>query len=206
MTCVAALVEGGKVYMAADSFMGSDRRVLPRGADDPKVFRHSSGFIIGTCGTSVAQRRLRAAVLPIREAHQDIVEYVFEALGPALAARVGEHESFEFLLGIEGRLFHGFPNSFTIECVEGFAAIGSGGDVALGSLATPSDVTPTTRVRRAVAIAERYVPTVRGPIVVVSGKAATEIPCAGTPRRRMGDQWHDLDAPVVDLEVRRTAA
>ncbi len=206
MTCVAALVEDGKVYMAADSFMGSEYHVLPRGKDDPKVFRHASGIIIGTCGTTIAQRKMRTTMLPVRKPGQDLVDFVFESLGPALANRVGEHQDFEFLLGIEGRLFRGFPNTLVVECVDGFSAIGSGGAHALGSLATPSDATPMTRVRRAVTIAERYIPTVRGPIVVVSGKATMSAPREDTPQRRSGEQWHDLDAAVVDIETRRRAA
>jgi ATP-dependent protease HslVU (ClpYQ) peptidase subunit len=209
MTCVAAVVENGKVYMAADSYLGCDNRALSRSKDDAKLFRHPSGILVGTCGDTLAQRRVRRAMLPVREPGQDLLEYVFEALAPALAHRGGELGDFELLVGIEGRLFRLFSNTLALECVDGFAAIGSGGPVALGSLATPSDASPATRVRRAVAIAERYVPTVRGPIISVSGTARAKFPGVSTtdaPDRRLSKQWHDLDRGVEHLTRDRRAA
>ena len=209
MTCIAALVQDGKVYLAGDSFMGWDDRVLPRDRVDAKVFRHASGMLVGTCGRSLAQRRIRAMTMPTRRRGEDASTYVLGTLGPAIAACVGEDKSFEFLIGIDGQLFHGFPDQFTIEVVEGFTAIGSGGPLALGSLATPSDDPPRTRVRRAVTIAERYTATVRGPIVVIAGSAATTVPMLDATSdgesARLSSSWRDLDKGVRALDGRDAA-
>lgn len=199
MSCVAALVEGGRIYVATDSFLGNDYRQFPRNRADAKAFRHASGMFIGSCGTSAATRRLRALTPPTMAGIDDLDAYVIDVLGPAIATCVGERDNFEYILGIDGRLFQGFGNGVAIEVIEGFTAIGSGGPYALGSLATPGKLGPAARVRRAVTIAERYTPTVCGPILSFSGAARAKIPGRAVPLK-LASHWRNLDAGVKVLD------
>ncbi len=205
MSCVAALVHDGTVHLAADSFHGFNNRRVPGDRSTSKLFRHPSGLIIGSTGPCDAARRLRTLTLPSIGAGQTIESYALDTLCPAMASHAGG--DVEYLVALDGLLFHGFSDGTAFPAVDGFAAIGSGGMYALGSLATPSDGAPATRVRRAVRIAERYTPTVAGPFVELAGKAATRIPGRerGGIKVEFKDAWRG-EGDVIDLAKHRAAA
>lgn len=205
MSCVAALVHDGTVSFAADSFHGFRHRRIPGDRSTAKLYRHPSGLIIGSTGPCDAARRLRTLTLPSMTEGQSVEAYALDTLCPAMAAHADG--DVEYLVAVGGLLFNGFCDGTAFPVVDGYAAIGSGGSYALGSLATPSDATPATRVRRAVRIAERFTPTVQVPFVEVAGKAATRIPgrAGGRGHGRFTAAWRGA-GDVVELSDRRATA
>lgn len=177
MTCVAAVVTDGKIFMAADSFLGTAQNFVPSPGHHGKLFKHSSGMLVGITG--VVARRIHGLELPEIVDGVGLTDYVMDTLTNHIWHTIGDKRQDnggQLLLGIDGRLFRLFSNYVTIEVEEGFAAIGSGGEVATGALAASVDQPPARRVRQAVAIAERYIPTVRGPVRSLSGVGKTKVP------------------------------
>lgn len=72
-----------------------------------------------------------------------------------------------FLVGVKGRLYAVYDDYQVATAADGFAAVGSGEQVALGALfATDgAGLSPRRRVMSALAAAERFSAGVRGPFV-----------------------------------------
>jgi ATP-dependent protease HslVU (ClpYQ) peptidase subunit len=184
MTCIVGLVENGIVYLGADS-AGSAGNVLAVRRDE-KVFRNGE-FVMGFTDSFRMGQLLRYAFTPPKIPEgRDLMAYMVTDFVDAVRACFGdggyrrEENSVEtggvFLVGVRGRLFE-IESDFQVgERVRPYAAIGSGMDVALGSLFTSSG-DPGRRLQAALLAADEFTTTVCGPFVFSS----TEEECCDVP-------------------------
>ncbi len=142
MTCIVGLVEDKKVYMGGDSMVtGYVTQIMTF----RKVFKHNN-CIIGYSG-SVRMCNLLQYAFTVPE-HSDgvsVEQYLTTTFVDALrtlmkdagnATKVNEQEGSTgfFLIGYRGRLFKISSDYSLTEVAEGFDAVGSGSDVALGAM------------------------------------------------------------------------
>jgi ATP-dependent protease HslVU (ClpYQ) peptidase subunit len=176
MTCIAGLVHDGKVYMGGDSAAVAGYSVHTR--TEPKVFRNG-GLLFGfTTSFRMGQLLRYELAVPERHDRHDGLTYMVRQVVPAVKAcfRAGgfEWKRYDadyggcFLVGHGGTLYlvdddyHvGVPRC-------GYAAVGCGWDLALGSLYSTGDREPRARVLTALKAAEEFSAGVRGPFTVRS--------------------------------------
>lgn len=175
MTCIAGLIDNGKVYMGADSAATNSSFSLSVRADQ-KVFVKDD-FIMGfTTSYRMGQLLQYNLQLSPRPESQDIFEYMVTSFVEAVrkclkdggfAEKKDEKETAgTFLVGYQGRLF----------CVEGgyqveetllpYNAIGSGIDIALGALFANGHLEPEERILQALEAAEQFNAGVRRPFII----------------------------------------
>jgi hypothetical protein len=171
VTCIVGLVSKGKVYIGGDS-AGIDAGLGLSVRADRKVFVNG-GIVMGFT-TSFRMGNLLQHVLevPRHNPEDDVHKYLVVDFVPAVRAclRDGGFSHIEhnvelggtFLLGYAGRLFMVEEDFQVGETVDGYAATGCGGDLALGSIGT-STGEPRARIRKALEMAERHSGGVRGP-------------------------------------------
>lgn len=176
MTCIAALVEGDRIFMGGDSAGICEDYSLTVRADQ-KVF-HNGEFMVGFSGSFRMGQLLRYAFMPPKHPRkQDLYQYmvldfvdgVRECLKKGgFAHKQNEVEAIDggFLVGYRGRLFNIDEDYQVGEPVDGFAAIGCGAAIAQGALFVSQGTEPRKRVRAALEAAERYCGGVRRPFYV----------------------------------------
>jgi ATP-dependent protease HslVU (ClpYQ) peptidase subunit len=145
MTCVAAVVHDGHVYMAADSAADYGGTVVMLGV--PKVVRRGE-FVLGFSGSVRVAGLVRNTFEPPPvPPGADLAAYMAGAFCDALYRLVDAHSAFEvdketgrkclggaLLVGVRGRIFMA-DEQFGCPPVAGsYFAIGSGADLALGTL------------------------------------------------------------------------
>lgn len=176
MTCIAALVRDGQVWLGADSAaVGGWTLQLRNGRS--KLFRVGD-MLIG-CTSSfrmVDLLRYRLAAPPddIPDLHRylatDWIDEVREVFGKGgFRKRENERESGgTFLVGWRGCLFDVDDDFQVGEPASGYSAVGSGIEVALGALCVASrlDLEPEMVIRAALEAAEAHNIGVRGPFEV----------------------------------------
>ena len=144
MTCIAGLVDGKNVWLAGDRAAtgGGLNRILIK---NPKIFEKSNiGF--GVCGLPKVMDAVQHALdIPSHESGLSAKAYLVKDLVPALRECLLkydcciEHNGNQYfqgamLLAYQGELFELEGNFQLIEHANGFCAVGSGGEPALGSL------------------------------------------------------------------------
>ncbi len=175
MTCIVGLVDDDKVYLGADSFIGSCHSWKDNGGH--KLFRLKDDFIIG-CTSSYRMIDLLTYKLhewdglhlvpnPVewmKTVFINKVKDLFKDEGFAVVENNVEEGGF-FLVGFRGKLFAIASDYCVIDQTRTGEAMGSGNDAALGSLYTTKNwrMKPENRVRIALEAAEAVVPTVRRP-------------------------------------------
>jgi hypothetical protein len=178
MTCIAAIAEGGKVWMGGDSLSGSGYSYHLR--TQPKVFRNGE-FLMGSTGPSRLSQLLEHSFSPPTLTEGEKFESYLATRftvslrnclkDGGLAEREKDRESTgdgKFLLGFRGRLFSiDCWYAFT-ETTLGYDACGCGEDYALGSLYSTKSGKPEDRLRTALEAAERHSMGVRGPFTILS--------------------------------------
>ena len=175
MTCIAALVEDGVVWMGGDSAASnSSQLTVCRRA---KVFL-THGLVMGSCGSGRVHQLLQYVFVPPPYQGIDLETYMVTAFIDAVRAcfqaggyakKESEQESGgHFLVGIGGRLFEIQPHYFVIEALDNYYAIGAADDLALGALfATRGlNLSPAQRIEVALQAAERHSTSVRAPFVI----------------------------------------
>lgn len=177
MTCIAAIVEDGKVWMGGDSAVSDGYLGIDTIADE-KVFANGD-FLFGITGGARMLSILRHSFSPPKLFEgQDLNAYMATTFVNALreAMKTGgygrksnEVESFygAILVGVRGQLFSVGDSYSVLRLSAPYLAAGCGADLALGSLFT-SEGNPEDRIRTALAAAERYSAGVRGPFVVLN--------------------------------------
>lgn len=166
MTCIAALVHNGRVYMGGDSAAvdGSDLVLY----SSPKVFRNGD-FVMGYTTSFRMGNLLQHALVPPRHhPNDDVHKYMVTEFVDAVRACLetgGYTVGGNFLVGFQGRLFSILADYQVGEGLDGFMACGCGEKYALGSLGT-SKGHPRKRVLTALAQAERFSGGVRAPFHV----------------------------------------
>jgi ATP-dependent protease HslVU (ClpYQ) peptidase subunit len=174
MTCVAAAISRGRVFMAADSAVMSDDRIeiLAR----PKL-RRRSGMLVGASGDMAAVGAILDGILLPCYLGGPVAEWLTTVLWPTLNGCLRDlsvrRTEFTVLLGLAHGGFralasvdqHGSPIVYD----RSYAAIGSGEAYALGSMCSGwRRVDPRERVRRAVAAAAEHCCNVGGRVGVLS--------------------------------------
>ena len=175
MTCIVGLVHEGVVYIGGDS-AGVARLSLTVRADE-KVFRNSD-FLMGFTTSFRMGQLLRYSLEPPRRHPDDdihqymVVDFVNAVRGclkaGGYASKEDEVESGgAFLVGYAGHLFT-VDSDYQVGIPEdGFAAVGSGQDIALGALFATQGQEPRSRVLTALMSAERFNAGVRGPFHIL---------------------------------------
>lgn len=179
MTCIAGIVEGGRVYLAGDSAGSNDAHQLTLRLDKKVFCRNDLGMIFGCCGSFRMFQLLHhvfAPPLPASE-EEDLEHYMATTFVNALrscfieggfAKKKEEREKGGcFLVGLRGRLFQIESDYQVGESLDGYAAIGSGDNIALGALFATRhlDMSPQQRLTLALEGAQHHITSVRLPFV-----------------------------------------
>lgn len=176
MTCVAGFVHKGQVYLGADSAGVSNWNLTIR--KDPKVFRlgrfvfgFTSSFRMGQAlQYSFTPPKLAPDVTPalldsyMRAEFIDGIRTALKHAGWATIKGGTQEEGGDFLVGVDGRLFHISSDYQVGEALDSFDACGCGAEAALGALyATEGASDPVQRLLTVLRASERLCIGVRGP-------------------------------------------
>ena len=177
MTCIVGLVDKGTIYMGGDS-CASDYNTYVNSASG-KVFRKGEA-LIGVCGQSKVIDLLKYHMPDLPDTDENFEAYLRTTFMPNVfnlmkkwAWNSDEEFESEFLLGFKGKLYT-FQSDFSILDTPSYgASVGSGSEVAMGSLVTTSKMrsrrlTPKTRVMLALEAAEAVVTSVKGPFEILT--------------------------------------
>lgn len=177
MTCIVGIVSEETVYMGADSCASNGHSWLIVG--NPKVFKVGQ-FLIG-CTSSFRMIDLLRYNLTITRPHPEdsddkfirstFVDNVRDCLkSGGLAKKESDKETGgNFLVGYKGRLYEVQVDYSVLNCPDWGSSVGSGESAARGSLWTTRDAAgPQERVLMALESAEAVVPSVRGPMIVLT--------------------------------------
>lgn len=181
MTAVVGLVRNGRVHLGADSAGVAGWSMTVRA--DEKVFRNGP-YVMGFTTSFRMGQLLRygfAAPLPTGDLAAFMTTTFIDAVRDCLktggwATKSSEQESGgNFLVGVGGRLFEIGSDYQVGEPVDGYAAVGCGFEIALGSLHTSglADWPVKKRIRAALEAAERFSAGVRGPYAFISSKESS---------------------------------
>lgn len=175
MTCIAAVIDDGKVYLGGDSLVSNGYATIP-GAT--KVHRIGD-LLMGFSGDVRDMQILKHAFTPPKIATRDwkrpwrakttdIETYLAGPFANALKQALGKDpHSSAFVIGHKGRLFVSHIDYAFTEHAYGYVAIGTGGEIATGSLAT-STGKPLDRLKLALEAAEKHAPGVRRPFTYLT--------------------------------------
>lgn len=185
MTCIIGLVDAGRVIIGADSVGADVSTYQVNTRKDEKVFTGTTGdgspFAVGFTSSFRFGQILRYGLeIPKREDDVDLMKFLtvdfINELRATLkrygfAKKESEQESSDgvFLLGYAGRLFEIGWDYQVGENLCGYAAIGSGAQIALGALHATNGViaNPVERVLLALRAAEAHNAYVEGPMHLV---------------------------------------
>lgn len=177
MTCIVGLLcSDGKIYMGADSAASEGASVHT--VKTTKVFRNGP-FLIGyTSSFRMGQLLQYEFEPPTRDPDDDALAYMVKDAIPAMrkCLKDGGYTKAEnnvetggvFLVGYEGRLFRIDSDFHVGEPLQPYTAIGSGEDIALGSIYSTHGTTITSRERilKALNAAQEFKGSVREPFNV----------------------------------------
>jgi ATP-dependent protease HslVU (ClpYQ) peptidase subunit len=148
ITCIAGLVQDGTVYLAGDSATTrGNRRIIKK---KTKVVKRGE-FVMGGAGHSVmAQLMHYVTTLPPVFENQGCFDYMVNTFLPLFRKAVKEAGQMtikdslestesEFLIGFRGHLFSIGCDMNVNECIDGYDAIGSGEEFALGVIYATKD-------------------------------------------------------------------
>jgi len=178
MTCIVAIAQDDKVYMGADS-----AATTPDGLAGiiriPKVFIDDE-YLIGYAGSFRMGKFLQYSVeLPKSPSwawgSEKIDEFINGFVVPSIRKQVKENEleqmekeDFEFLIGLRGHIFELDENWAAYEANQDYQSIGSGVDIAMGSLySTSSWKNPIKRISVALEAASLYNTFVSAPFTIL---------------------------------------
>lgn len=173
MTAIVGLVQGGSVYIGGDSAGANSWQLRIR--SDTKVFRNGP-YLMGFTTSFRMGQLIRYGLTPPKpkgNLERFMATTFIDAIRDCLktggwARKESEREEGgTFLVGVAGRLFTVESDYQVGENVDGYAAVGSGDDAAMGALyaTAHTDLGPRKRVRLALAAAERFSSGVRAPFI-----------------------------------------
>ena len=177
MSCVAAVVENGKVWMGAD-FAASDGEDMVTLTNRKAFF--NGPYLIGAVGsmrmTQLLQYKLEPPVYKdpkvplIKFMATKFIEAVRRTFNVGgFMAQQDEHSSTGiFLVAFKGHIFR-FEGDFQVfERVDGFEAIGCGSPYALGALSVTPDDSAKPRLEKALMAATYFSAHVRKPYLILN--------------------------------------
>ena len=174
MTCIAAVVADGRVWMGGDSagVAGWDLTVRA----DRKVFRNGPYVMGFTTSFRMGQLLQYGFEPPVPSGGGDPLRFMATTFVDAVrtclkaggwAAKSNEREEGgTFLVGVRGRLFSIEEDYQVAESAAGFAAVGYGSQVAHGALFATEGRPAPDRVVLALVAAERFSAGVRRPFAI----------------------------------------
>lgn len=183
MTCIVGIEQDGDIWIGGDS-AGSDGYDINIRSDE-KVFVNDEMLYGFTYSFRMGQLLRYAFVPPEHSARKDDMTYLVGEWTDAVRnmyrekgflKRENEEESGGcFLLGYRGHLYVIYDDFQVGKNSEGYAAVGSGGNVALGSLYTTQSLNmdPEQRITLALEAATQHNSAVRGPFTIQCLKKAT---------------------------------
>lgn len=155
MTCIAALIDNGKVYMGGDSAAVADDKIEVR--LNRKVFRNGR-YVIGFTGSFRVGQLLQYTELP--QPITNLLAHIINAVVPFIQKIAGKDVD-DLLLGAAGRLFK-VSSDYSVAEYDSYAAAGTGEPYALGRL-HGSLGAPELRVLAALEAAQAHCNGVRAP-------------------------------------------
>lgn len=180
MTCIVGLVHRGTVYIGGDS--ASVQGWTSRVTRLPKVFRVGP-FLIGYT-TSFRMGQLLQYGLTVRMRRPDEGEMDFMVTEFAERVRLllkergvakveaNAESGGQFLVGYHGRLFSVQQDFQVNEMADGYDAVGSGAEYALGALKALDRSPPVVRLRRALEVSAHFNMGVSAPFYIKSIRPA----------------------------------
>lgn len=178
MTCIVGVKYNKKVYIGGDSAMTNQIGQQSLSAES-KVFINGK-VAFGICGSPKVINPLMLAKLPKRKFGQNIREFVSKELIPSIQNALreggcvieskehGEHFEGAMLLGYEGNLYRLESNFQIITDAHGFDSVGSGADIAIGSLHATKKLNPRQRILKALQASAIGNSGVRPPFNIIS--------------------------------------
>jgi len=167
VTCIVALVEDNTIYMGGDRSASDDISIVSM--KKPKVYIRDE-WIYGYAGTIGIGQLMNYIDLPSPEGdiekliRLDICNSLKSAIDTY--ARDVENDETGFLIGAKGRLFEFNVSDWGVLEIDQ-TSIGSGSQIAFGSLYTSIDNNPIDRIGLAIGAAITYSPSCQGPIDVL---------------------------------------
>ena len=178
MTCIVGIEHPAGVTVGADSAATSGSNISIGDTIDHKVFIRGA-YIFGFTWSYRMGQLLRYTVdLPEPPARSQLdrfmvtafVDYIREGFEQAgwLKTKEGREEQGQFFVGVRGRLYCVQSDWHVGRPAARYEAIGSGGNVAIGSLHTTASLhlPPDTRARWALQAAAAFTSTVAAPFRV----------------------------------------
>ncbi|WP_405946224.1 hypothetical protein OG588_05180 [Streptomyces prunicolor] len=175
MTVIVGLVHRGRVHIAGDSAGSSGSQLTIR--RDPKVFTNGP-YVLGFT-TSFRMGQLLHHAFEAPHPKGDLARFMTTGFINAVrtclkdggwARKDSEQEQAGvFLVGVHGRLFEIHGDYQVGEPVEGYAAVGSGDDLALGALHATAHLglKPRERLTAALRAADHHSTYVSAPYMYV---------------------------------------
>jgi ATP-dependent protease HslVU (ClpYQ) peptidase subunit len=184
MTLIVGLVEDGKVYIGADSLIMWGSKSVQMSTN--KIWK-TNEMVIGGAGSLVhlqnLQYNLKIPEVPKQylSSKNGLIKYLSTEFFPAFKTSLIRGALLEIkdsvgvtdldiLIGMHGRLFVISAQGAVNECVQGYCAIGSGSEFALGVLHTlqTTDTTPEDKILRALDAAAEHTYSVARPFSIES--------------------------------------
>lgn len=169
MTCIIGVEHKKKVYIGGDS-AGTNEHMLQRIRDDKKVFVKDN-FIFGYAGSfrmgQLIQHALKIPKFKGGDLHSFMVTEFIDSVRACLKA---DDLQPMFLVGHKGKLFT-VQGDFQVGMPrDGFDAIGSGGDIAMGAMhvSAHNRRKPAKRIEEALRAASINNAAVRPPFTILS--------------------------------------
>lgn len=171
MTCIAALVQDGKAYIAGDR--GASDGDLIMSIENPKVWRHGE-YLLGYYGTmhgEILQNFFEPPKVsgPVDKFMKTTFRKALKSLYEEWNLR-DEEKDFGLIICVRGKIYEHNGSDLSMTTYDSpFLASGSGGSYAMGSLySTQNYKDPKKRLRIALESAVEYSASCRGPIDILS--------------------------------------
>ena len=169
MTSIVGIAHEGVVYIGGERGISDDTTILSMSR--PKIGVRGD-WIYGYAGDLGIGQLLEVIDLPIVEDNDDPYLLILNELIYTLHERIDkfiktDDPQADFLIGCKGRLFELDTSAWGIAEVQE-TSIGSGSQIAFGSLYTSIDKDPIERIGLALGAAITYSTTCQGPIDILS--------------------------------------
>lgn len=172
MTCIVGISNGDNVYIGGDRGISNNDNILS--LCRPKVAKNGE-YIIGYAGSQGVGQLAHIMTTPVigkdiektlRTSFIKSLKTIIDEFGPSNLTESENHT--DFLVGCKGRLFEISTNDWSVSELE-YSAVGSGSNIALGSIYTTSlyDLSIKERVQIALDSAIALSPTCQAPIDIL---------------------------------------
>lgn len=187
ITCIAAVIDDGAVYIGGDSFCGVSGYPTAEQQAVPKVYRLEEFVIGGAGGIRQLQLAQYSFMPPCPRSYEpeyllrymcvefvDVLKQTLHANDATTIADACEYGYFDLIVGIRNRLFVVGGDFSVVAPLQPYTAVGCGRDVAIGALAAMPGVPPVARITRALELAAQSCPFVMGPYTVISNRLGAD--------------------------------